>query len=165
MRVYLSTQGLYLIGESVFPKDTIAAEIIGDNIIFFYADGKRRLEPVEISQLQREDGSYYGSLNTFIDEMGGMFEPAESQDWLPVIRAEIADALANEVTVTRIDSTSVYGSGINRGEIEDALTEAGIPFPLPKNTQFYVRDANNKLWLITYFKDIDKYATEKMPLK
>jgi len=54
MRVfYNDTYHLYWVGSSVYPKGTLSAEIIGDNIVFSYAGGRRKLEPVEISQLQR----------------------------------------------------------------------------------------------------------------
>jgi len=83
----------------------------------------------------------------------------------PLVKSEIAALMAIEDFTVRIDSPNVYGTSINRAEIEDALTGYGATLPLSKNWKFFVRDANNKLWFISYFADIDKFATEKMPLK
>jgi len=77
----------------------------------------------------------------------------------------LAAALRDEDYTVRLDTSDVLGNGISRTEIEQVLTDNGVSVPLLKNWKFFVKDGNNKIWFITYFKDIDKYAVEKMVLK
>jgi hypothetical protein len=55
------------------------------------------------------------------------------------------------------------GGGLNRTEIEDAITDAGYPLPTT-GVQFYIMDTS-KAWLIRYFPPLDKYGVEKLSMK
>jgi len=69
MRIYLTTYGLYWVGGNVYPQGTLEGKVIDNNLILSYANEKRKLRPIEISALQRQDGTFYGDINTFIDEV------------------------------------------------------------------------------------------------
>ena len=62
-----------------------------------------------------------------------------------------------------IQVNSSLGSGLNRTEIEDAITNAGYPLPTT-GVQFYIMDTS-KAWLIRYFPPLDKYGVEKLNMK
>ena len=55
------------------------------------------------------------------------------------------------------------GSGINRADIEQVITDAGYPLPTNEIT-FYIVDTA-KAWLVRYFPPLDKYGVEKLSMK
>jgi len=234
MKFYLDANSVYRIGDGIFPRGTLYAKLFESGNIQFRSvvNPDFYLPPTEIDQLEREDGSKYDTLDTFLAENVTFFYSPDiivenvtalgsvnigrnengnstirfnfpDPDPAPIVWYDNGEAVENnkyklnivvgatateqyiihsgnvggvvdesiKIALTtkdftlRLDSANVYGSGISRTEIETTLTENNIPFPLGNNWRFFIRDANNKLWFITYFKDIDKYATEKMPLK
>ena len=75
----------------------------------------------------------------------------------------LKDYLKENDVVPTIYALAAFGRGINRREVELAITQAGYPLPT-KNVLFYLVDEDKKAYLVRYFADIDKYGTEKLKM-
>ena len=75
----------------------------------------------------------------------------------------IRDYLKEANIVPTIYVNHSLGNGINRNEIETALTDAG--YPLPTNEMLFFIIDTAKVWMVVYVPALDKYGVEKLSMK
>jgi len=77
MYLYIDSDSLYHIGDSIYPSGRYILETFNSDTVIqiktsFFA--KAIFGPIEITQIQREDDSYYTDLASILTDVGDFFK-------------------------------------------------------------------------------------------
>jgi len=79
--------------------------------------------------------------------------------------AEISTILAQNDFTVELLTTQSTGNSLSRAEIRIALAENGFPSNPTRNVTFFLGTADGKIFQLTYFVGINKYAYEKLTVR
>ncbi len=75
MFFYKDTNSQFRLDDKVIPPGMFVLKQVRSGVVEMYEkySGKRFLGPIEVTQCQRSDGTYYADFDEFILELGGLF--------------------------------------------------------------------------------------------